>query len=246
MRLSVRCGAIETGATTKSISTSIATTTSTPTTGSATIRTSGSITLRIAMACPIGTTGAVNSTAGSWTVPISVRPIAATTTPSAPRRVKMPAVQWTGPVSNGLPPAIWRPVIGRAKPSPGLRPAIGCRPVQTDRGLPTEARALPETPGRISSRGLSKPGIRRINAYRAAHRRARQRKNARPHLPSIEAVPATMPSPARVHRPRPTCKPIVVGPARHPISAPAPHEPPATRSVGHPVHQRVQGGAAVE
>ncbi|MNO47430.1 hypothetical protein D3C76_377460 [compost metagenome] len=203
------------------------------------------------MACPTGTAGAANSTVGSWTVPINARPIAATTTPSAPRRVKMPAARWTGTVSNAPPPATWKPVTGRAKPSPGHRPAIGCRPGQTDPmrlidpWRPTEARALPETLGRIR-RGLSNPGIRQINAYRAAHRRARRRKNARPHRPSIKAVRATMPSPARVHRHKPTFKPIAAGPARLLISAPMPREPPATRSVGRPVHQRVQGGAAVE
>ena len=177
--------------------------------------------------------------------------------PSAPRRVKMPVARWTGTVSNDLPPATLRPVIGRAKPSPGPRQAIGCRPAQTDRGRPidqmrpigrgrlTAARALPETPGRISNRGISRPGTRRVNALRATRRCARRRKTARPHRPSIEAVPATMPSPARVRRHKPTCKPIVAEPARLPSSAPTPRGQPAIRSVGHPA-QRVQGGAAVE
>lgn len=188
--------------------------------------------------------------------------------PSAPRPAKTPAPQWTGPVSNALLPAIAKPVIKRVM-LPELTPAIGCKPVRTDRTRPierrpptdktpridrrplteprlrTEAKGLPETIRRISSRE-NRP-LRQISD-RATRRRVNRRKTGLPRQPPARAVPATMPSPARALRPRSTHKPVVAGPARHPPSAPVPREPPAIRSVGRPIHQRVKvkGVAVVE
>lgn len=175
--------------------------------------------------------------------------------PSVPRRVTGPVVRWTNTASNDRPPATSKPGIGPAKPRRETR-AIGCKPVQTgprqptgpgqqiDRKPLTEARARPGILGRIR-----RPGKRRrrsINAHRAMHRHVRPRKTGRPRSPPARAVPATMPSPARARRPRPTCKPVVAGPVRHPFSVPALRVQPVNRSVGRPLHPRVKVGAAVE
>ncbi|MNF83015.1 hypothetical protein D3C84_653280 [compost metagenome] len=139
-------------------------------------------------------------------------------------------------------------MIKRAGPRPEPRTETGHKQVQTDRGrlAPTdprrltEAKALTETLGRASSPGNSP--LRQISVERGKRKRVKPRKNGRR---PVRAVPATMHSPTRAHRPGPAPMPVVAGPARPPPSAPVPRARPVTRSVGRPIHQHVNGGVAV-